>query len=57
LNAAIGKALPKPKVREAFAKLGAEPAGGSPEDFGNLVKSQVAHWKQVVAASGIKMPR
>jgi tripartite-type tricarboxylate transporter receptor subunit TctC len=57
LNAAIGKALAKPKVREAFAKLGAEPAGGSPEDFGNLVKSQVAHWKQVVAESGIKMPQ
>jgi tripartite-type tricarboxylate transporter receptor subunit TctC len=57
LNGAIGKALAQPKVREAFAKLGAEPAGGSPADFGNLVKSQVAHWKQVVAASGIKMPQ
>jgi tripartite-type tricarboxylate transporter receptor subunit TctC len=57
LNAAIAKALAKPKVREAFARLGAEPAGGSPAEFSNLVKSQVAHWKQVVAASGIKMPQ
>ena len=54
LNAAIGTALAKPKVREAFAKLGAEPAGGSPADFGDLVKSQVAHWKHVIAASGMQ---
>ena len=29
LNGAINKALEKPAVREAFAKIGAEPAGGS----------------------------
>lgn len=57
LNAAINKALAKPKAREAFAKLGAEPAGGSPAEFGNLVKSQVAHWKGVVTQSGMKMPQ
>jgi tripartite-type tricarboxylate transporter receptor subunit TctC len=56
LNAAINKTLTRPRVREAFAKLGAEPAGGTPVEFGNLVKSQVTHWKRVVAESGIKMP-
>jgi tripartite-type tricarboxylate transporter receptor subunit TctC len=55
LNAAINKTLTKPKVREAFAKLGAEPAGGTPVEFGNLIKSQVAHWKTVVVESGIKL--
>jgi tripartite-type tricarboxylate transporter receptor subunit TctC len=55
LNVAINKALAKSKVRDALAKLGAEPAGGTPAEFGNLVKSQVAHWKTVVAESGIKM--
>jgi tripartite-type tricarboxylate transporter receptor subunit TctC len=57
LNAAINKALTKPNVREALAKLGAEPAGGTPAEFGDFVKSQVAHWKAVVADSGIKMPQ
>jgi tripartite-type tricarboxylate transporter receptor subunit TctC len=57
LNAAINKALAKPKVRDALAKLGAEPAGGSPAEFGNMVKSQVAHWRKVVADPGIKMPQ
>jgi tripartite-type tricarboxylate transporter receptor subunit TctC len=55
LNAAINKALSKPKVREAFARVGAEPAGGTPTAYGDLVKSQVAHWAKVVKDSGIKM--
>jgi tripartite-type tricarboxylate transporter receptor subunit TctC len=55
LNGTINKALEKPSVREAFAKLGAEAAGGSPEEFGQLVKSQVAHWSHVVTEAGVKI--
>jgi len=55
LNAAINKALSKPRVREALARVGAEPAGGTPLAYGDLIKSQVAHWAKVVKDSGIKM--
>lgn len=55
LNEAINKALGKPKVRDAFARVGAEPAGGTPQAYGELIKSQVAHWATVVKDSGIKM--
>jgi tripartite-type tricarboxylate transporter receptor subunit TctC len=55
LNQAINKALARPEVRAAFAKVGAEPAGGSPEDYGELLKSQVAHWGKVVKDAGIKL--
>ena len=55
LNVAINKALAKPRVREAFAKLAAEPAGGTPAEFGLFVGSQLAHWSRVVKESGIKM--
>lgn len=55
LNAAINKALAKPSVREAFAKLAAEPAGGTPAEFGAHIKSQIAHWGKVVKESGIKL--
>jgi tripartite-type tricarboxylate transporter receptor subunit TctC len=55
LNAAIDKALAKPNVREALAKLGAQPAGGSAAEFGDFVKSQLAYWSQVVKDSGMKM--
>jgi tripartite-type tricarboxylate transporter receptor subunit TctC len=57
LNEAIDRALRKPKVRDAFAKLGAEPAGGSPTVFGALIAAQVAHWEKVVREAGITMPQ
>ena len=55
LNGAINKALAKPSVREAFAKLAAEPAGGTPAEFGAHIKSQIAHWGKVVRDAGIKI--
>ena len=55
LNEAINKALSKPKVREAFARVGAEPAGGTPLAYGDLIKSQAGHWASVIKDSGIKM--
>ena len=56
LNAAVNRALSKHKVREAFASLGYEPAGGTPEELQNLIASQVTYWARVVEESGIKMP-
>lgn len=55
LNMAINKALAAPQVREAFAKVGAEPAGGTPGVYGEFVKAQLAHWAKIVKDSGIKM--
>jgi tripartite-type tricarboxylate transporter receptor subunit TctC len=57
LNEATNRALARPKVREALAKLGAEPAGGSPSEFGRLLNLQIAHWGRVVKEAGIKMPQ
>ncbi|HEX3342167.1 MAG TPA: tripartite tricarboxylate transporter substrate-binding protein [Pseudolabrys sp.] len=55
LNAAINRALVKPSVREAFAKLGAEPAGGTAVAYGELVNAQLVRWAKVVNDSGMKM--
>jgi tripartite-type tricarboxylate transporter receptor subunit TctC len=55
LNEAINKSLAKPAVREAFEKLGAEPAQGSPSEFGQFIGSQIAYWGKVVKESGMKM--
>jgi tripartite-type tricarboxylate transporter receptor subunit TctC len=57
LNESIGRALAKPKVREAFAKLGAEAQGGSSADFGQFITDQSAFWTNVVKVSGIKLPQ
>jgi tripartite-type tricarboxylate transporter receptor subunit TctC len=56
LNAAVNKALATPRVREALTKLGYDPAGGTPDELGQLVASQVAYWATVVRDSGIKLP-
>jgi len=57
LNEAINRALKKPKVRDAFATLGATPAGGTPAEFGKLIQTQIAYWSSIVTESGIKMPQ
>jgi tripartite-type tricarboxylate transporter receptor subunit TctC len=56
LNQAVNKALSRQKIRDAYASLGAEPGGGSPAEFGNLIKSQLLYWDNVVKQAGIKMP-
>jgi tripartite-type tricarboxylate transporter receptor subunit TctC len=55
LNEAFNKALTKPRVREAIGKLAAEPAGGTPAEFGQFLNAQLVHWGKVVRDSGIKM--
>jgi tripartite-type tricarboxylate transporter receptor subunit TctC len=55
LNQATNKALAKPRVREAISKMAAEPAGGTPAEFGQFLSAQIAHWGKVVKESGIKM--
>jgi tripartite-type tricarboxylate transporter receptor subunit TctC len=57
LNEATNRALATAKVRDALAKLGAEPAGGTAEEFSHLLKTQIAHWQRVTKESGIKMPQ
>jgi tripartite-type tricarboxylate transporter receptor subunit TctC len=53
LNAALGKVLKTDRVREAFAKLGTDPGGGTPESFGALVQAEVGHWARVIKSAGI----
>lgn len=55
LNQALNKVLAKPTVREAIAKLAAEPAGGTTAEFGQFLGSQIGNWSKVVKESGIKM--
>jgi tripartite-type tricarboxylate transporter receptor subunit TctC len=57
LNEAVNTVLAKQRIRDALAKLGAEPVGGTPAEFEILVKSQVAYWGKVVRDSGLTMPR
>jgi tripartite-type tricarboxylate transporter receptor subunit TctC len=57
LNEAVNRTLAKQRVRAAFANVGAEPAGGTPAEFGFFISSQLEHWGKVIRDSGIKMPQ
>jgi tripartite-type tricarboxylate transporter receptor subunit TctC len=50
----LGKVLQLPDVRERFAAGGAEPVGGSPEQFGTLLNAEMAKWAKVAAHAGIR---
>jgi len=55
LNAAINKALASEAFKEKFAKIGDDPAGGTPEEFAETIKTDSAKWADVIKRSGAKL--
>ena len=49
VNQAVNAALADNDVKERFARLGAEPAGGTPQAFASMVKADNAKWKKIIA--------
>lgn len=49
VNQAVNAALADADVKERFARLGAEPAGGTPQAFAAMVKSDHTKWKKIIA--------
>ena len=43
-----------PTCRERMAALGLEPAGGTPEAFGEFVKEDIARWAKVIKAANVR---
>lgn len=54
LNAEINKAIASADLRERFAALGAEPVGGSPEQFARVIERDTAKYAAVIKRAGIK---
>ena len=52
LNRQVRAALEAPDVKEAMLKQGLDPAGGTPEEFGAYIRSELAKWSKVIRASG-----
>jgi tripartite-type tricarboxylate transporter receptor subunit TctC len=48
LNAEIGLILRLPDVSDSLRKQGLEPVTGSPEQFGQLIRADLARWARVV---------
>jgi tripartite-type tricarboxylate transporter receptor subunit TctC len=55
LNDAVNKAVSTPAFKERFGQIGDEPAGGTPEEFGTMMRAERAKWADVVKRAGAKM--
>ena len=55
LNTAFNAALQDAEVKAKLAAQGAEVRGGTPEQFGALIRSEIVRWGKVVQDSGAKV--
>jgi tripartite-type tricarboxylate transporter receptor subunit TctC len=55
LNAAINRAIASQIFRDRFASIGDEPAGGSPEDFAEVIRADSAKWGDVIRRAGARL--
>jgi tripartite-type tricarboxylate transporter receptor subunit TctC len=55
LNGEINKALATPAMKDRFSAMGAEPAIMTPEQFGELIRTEYVKWGDVVRRSGAQV--
>jgi len=55
LNAEFNKALKMPELAKRLSDEGADPAGGTPEQFAALIKDDIPRWGKVVKESGARI--
>jgi tripartite-type tricarboxylate transporter receptor subunit TctC len=55
LNAATNTALKGDVMKNALAKLGAQPRGGTPQDLTDHIQREITKWKPIVTALDLKV--
>jgi len=55
LNQEINNALRSPAIKEKFAALGLEPAGGTPEQFEAFIRAEAIKWADVVKRAHVRI--
>jgi len=54
MNMEVNKVLADPAIRERFAQLGFEPAGGTPGEFAAVVQRDAAKWSRVIKDANVR---
>jgi tripartite-type tricarboxylate transporter receptor subunit TctC len=55
LNVEINRLLKLPEVADRLNSLGAEPVGGTSEEFASRIKVEIEKWRKVVQDSGTRL--
>jgi len=55
LSLEIGKIARSPEMRDKLLAMGAEPVGGTPEEFRAVIDRDIAKWKPLAQKVGIKV--
>ena len=55
LNAEINKALQQPELKKRLGDEGADPLGGTPEQFAQLIRDDIGRWGKIVKESGVRL--
>lgn len=54
IQATLADSLRAPRVKEILVSAGADAAGGTPDELGAFLRSEMVKWARVVKAAGIK---
>jgi tripartite-type tricarboxylate transporter receptor subunit TctC len=54
LNATINQGLKTPEFSSALAKIAVDPLGGTPADFTQTMKTELARWTPLVKSLGLE---
>jgi tripartite-type tricarboxylate transporter receptor subunit TctC len=55
VNAATNKVLQMPAVRKRFSDNDGDVLGGTPEDYGKIIRAELDKWGKVIRNAGIKV--
>lgn len=54
LNGEIVSVIKSAEARKQMKELGFEPVGSTPEEFGNLIRSEIKKWGQTIRSAGVQ---
>ena len=55
LNAEFNRIIAAPDMKSRMLDQGYEPAGGTPEQFGEHIRAEIAKWAPVIKTAGLKV--
>ena len=55
LNAELNRMVASPSYKEKVTLIGSEPAGGTPEQFTQFMRSEYAKWGDIVKRAGARI--